>query len=145
MTRTLSLTDEYYCLGVCLAGFLFGMIYLSVLQLQRPSLKSLLSFSGLYSGIFALYLQCHARTAKANYILFYALCFLYMLSIATVAFDIVSFVITTPVSKNQASFFSLKRKLCANRWLGRTSLKITPLILFNSHYTLAATSSPSPS
>ena len=39
MARTLSLIDEYYCLGVCLAGFLFGTIYLSVLQLQRPSLK----------------------------------------------------------------------------------------------------------
>jgi len=65
---------EFYYIGICLGGFLFG----------------------LYSGIFALYLQClHASktdAVNAKNILFYALCFLYILSVATIGFDIVSFV-----------------------------------------------------
>ena len=101
----LSLSDECYYLGICLGGFLFGTI--SVLQLPCPLLKQSFPFPGLYSGIFALYLQCHASktdTVKANYILFYALCFLYLLSVATIGFDIVSFVITTPVSNKERLF-----------------------------------------
>ena len=43
----------------------------------------------------------------------------------TIAFDIVSFVITTPVSNNEHLFF-FKKNNCANRWLGRTSLYSTP-------------------
>jgi hypothetical protein len=92
-------SDECYYVGICLGGFFFGTI--SVLHLLCLLLKQSPAFPGLYSGIFVLYLQCHASktdTAKANSFLFSAICFLYILSIATIAFDIVSFVVTTPVS-----------------------------------------------
>jgi hypothetical protein len=72
-----------------------------------PSLKQP-PFSGLYSGIFALYLQCHASktdTAKPNCILIYALCILYVLSVATIGFDIISFVVPTSVSNNERFLF----------------------------------------
>ena len=81
-------------------------------KLQTPFAKPLLHPHVLRT-IFALYLQCHASktvTAKANYILFYALCFLYMLSVATIAFDIVSFVVITSVSNNEHLFLSKKKK-----------------------------------
>jgi hypothetical protein len=51
----------------------------------------------------------------ANHILFYALCFLYVLSVATIAFDIVSFATTTTVSNNKCLFYIL----CANNWVGQ--------------------------
>jgi len=70
---------EFYYIGICLGGFLFG----------------------LYSGIFALYLQClHASktdAVNAKNILFYALCFLYILSVATIGFDIVSYVVDSDI------------------------------------------------
>ena len=102
---SLSLSDECYYLGICLGGLFFGTI--SVLQLPWWCLL-LKQFQGIYSGIFVLYLQCHASktdTAKANYFLFSSICFLYILSIATIAFDIVSYVVTTPVSDDSASVF----------------------------------------
>ena len=88
-----SSSDHWHCyyFGVCLEGFLFGAI--SLLQLPRPLLKQSKipppSFPGLYSGIFALYIQCHASrdTVKENKILFYVLCFLYVLSIATISVE----------------------------------------------------------
>ena len=96
---TLELDDCFY-LGVCLEGFFFGAI--SVLQLPCPFLRKsnipTPSFPGLYSGIFALYIQCHAsRTdaVKANNILFYLLCCLYFLSIATISVEMVYFVNTS--------------------------------------------------
>ncbi|KAF8811716.1 hypothetical protein BYT27DRAFT_6438957 [Phlegmacium glaucopus] len=47
-------------------------------------------FYGLYSGIFAIYLQGTLKrsTDKRNNILFYALCALYVLSAVTVVVDI---------------------------------------------------------
>ena len=111
-TMSLSLNDECYYLGICLAGFLFGTISVCF-TIATPLAKACLPpSSGLYSGIFALYLQCYASrtdTAKANYILFYSLCFLYMLSVATIGFDIVSFVVISPVSKIEPLFFFQKK------------------------------------
>ena len=104
-------------------------------------------FPGIYSGIFVLYLQYHASktdTVQANNnILFYGLCLLYVLSVATIGFDIVSFVITTKVSNNERLFFN--QKLSANHWLDRTIIYYTPSILSNTHYSFSATPSPSPS
>ena len=38
---------------------------------------------GLYSGIFAIYLQCPKKDSRAAMIVFYVLCLLYVLSTAT--------------------------------------------------------------
>jgi len=66
----MELTDgDFYYLALCLEGFFFG----------------------LYSGIFAIYLQHYGpqqRTYKAKNMLFYALCVLYALSAATGIMDI---------------------------------------------------------
>ena len=114
MTISLNEGEEFLYLGVCLAGFLFGKIY--VLQSSRP-LPVLLAqavkysppmFPGIYSGIFILYLQYHASktdNVKANIIIFYALCLLYVLSVATVGIDIVNLLTTTTVSNEHLFFF----------------------------------------
>jgi hypothetical protein len=43
---------------------------------------------GVYTGIFALYLQCPLKESRTAMIVFYVLCLLYALSIATVAMDL---------------------------------------------------------
>ena len=52
---------------------------------------------GIYSGIFAIYfkLQCVlvSKESRKTSIIFYALCLLYVLSIASVACDLLEFVI----------------------------------------------------
>jgi hypothetical protein len=53
---------------------------------------------GVYTGIFALYLQCPLRESKTAIIVFYVLCLLYALSMATVAMDLLEGVLT--VSNN---------------------------------------------
>lgn len=103
--------------GLCLEGFFYGTT--SVLQLSRfsllkqsnimaPSLCRLLFILGLYSGILVMYLQYYVKQganagAKRDKILFYALCFLYVLSVAGIVLDIANFVISSRevgVSKN---------------------------------------------
>ena len=62
---------------------------------------------GLYSGIFALYLQYHSskkETDNATQNIFYALCVLYVLSVALIALDIAIF-LATFVSNNEPLFF----------------------------------------
>lgn len=101
MTLSLSINECYY-LGICLAGYLFGTISVSTISTRLQLLKQ---SPGLYSGIFALYLQYHAsktETVKSTSIILYALCFLYILSVATIGFDIVSYVTTTPVSNKES-------------------------------------------
>lgn len=55
---------------------------------------------GLYSGVFAMYLQHHTcNINKGNNMLFYALCLLYFLSTATIVFDLAAFLMPA-VSKD---------------------------------------------
>jgi len=56
---------DSYVIGMCLEGFLYG----------------------LYSGIFAIYLQCPSKESKTATIVFYLLCVLYLLSTATLVCD----------------------------------------------------------
>ena len=59
---------------------------------------------GLYSGIFLMYLQYKASPkngSKRNNILFYALCFLYVLSMATIVLDLYISFHVPAVSKNE--------------------------------------------
>ena len=60
-----------------------------VLQLV-PLQKKYFPGLGLYSGIFAMYLQCPSKRFGMALILFYAVCLLYVLSAATFASDLVS-------------------------------------------------------
>ena len=87
----LTVADFNY-LGLCMEGFWFGT--LSVLQMPRPLTKSHYTVSGLYSGIFAMYLSYYGSkdTNKTKNILYYALCVLYVLSVATLSLDIGIFV-----------------------------------------------------
>ena len=57
--------------------------------------KGILLFSGLglYSGIFALYLQCASKTPRTATIAFCALCLLYILSTVTYVADLVKFIL----------------------------------------------------
>jgi hypothetical protein len=82
-----------------LEGFFFGKI--SVLCALTCTLaKEVQSFLGLgfYSGIFALYLQCPLKESRPAIIVFYVLCLLYALSMATVASDSLGIILT--VSNN---------------------------------------------
>ena len=45
---------------------------------------------GLYSGIFAIYLQCLSKESRTGNITFYVLCLLYVLSTATVVSDLLT-------------------------------------------------------
>jgi len=63
---------DFVFLGLCIEGLLYG----------------------LYSGIFIMFLQYHASKNQAdNSILFYALCFLYMLCVAMISADIAASVV----------------------------------------------------
>ena len=48
---------------------------------------------GLYSGIFALYLQCPSKKFTTTIILFYAVCLLYVLSTVSFIGDLVGYII----------------------------------------------------
>jgi hypothetical protein len=82
---------DFTYLGLCLEGFFFGAI--SVLQVT-PFLRSFFIIPGLYSGIFTLHLQIHAKEAdsRKRNIVFHALWVLYLLSAALIAIDIADFI-----------------------------------------------------
>ena len=64
---------------------------------------------GLYSGIFAMYLQCPSKKSRTATILFYAVCLLYVLSTATFAGDLAAlifYVSNNPISKNSFLYIS---------------------------------------
>ena len=69
----------------------------------------LFSGLGLYSGIFAMYLQCSSNKSGTANIVSYALCLLYVLSTATVVFDVVSIIVyvsNNPFSEKIIFFIS---------------------------------------
>jgi hypothetical protein len=58
---------------------------------------------GLYSGIFAMYLQCPSKNSRTATILFYSVCLLYVLSTATFVGDLVCLILyvsNNPICKN---------------------------------------------
>ena len=81
---------DFEYLAQCLEGFLFGE--LSVLYHQLQKQVQYQSISGVYTAIFAMYWHYHTskdRTPRDNTtpITFYALCVLYVLSVAIFALD----------------------------------------------------------
>lgn len=99
---------EFDYLAICLEGFLFGELSVKPFSKEVQSCP----MSGLYSGIFGLYLQYHAsdkrtgNNTKSN-IIFYALCVLYVLSVTVFALDIAIFWFGVFVSNNGHLFFFL--------------------------------------
>ena len=69
---------DFIYLAACLGGFFFGAIHICSLIVISEVIKHY-PIPGLYSGIFALYLQCHASQNRADKIDFYALSVLYVL------------------------------------------------------------------
>ena len=94
------ISGNFDYLGKCLEWFFFGMISVNW-QAQVAKAVQHCSISGLYSGIFAIYLQHRGSqqgTNRANNILFYALWVLYALTMATIIVDILKFFWNDPVS-----------------------------------------------
>ena len=114
--------------------------YLSTVQLRVLLAKAVqhCAIPGLYSGIFAMYLQ-HRRsqqsTNRANNILFYALWVLYALSVAISIIDILGSFWIEPVSMDDHPLLNL----CLN-WLYRTTRGNTTLQLSKPQYLVYATS-----
>lgn len=102
--------------------------------MEIPLAENRLAFPGFYSGIFAMYLIQHQESNdKMKTILFYALCVLYALSIATISMDVVIFVIQVDVVSN---IFIKKRAL-----IRLCSISCTTSIFSNQHYSVAVISS----
>ena len=84
------LTDiDAYFISLCLEWFLYGKI--SILRALTCTLAKeiqLFPGSGLYSGIFAIYLQSPKKDSRTAMIIFYVLCLLYVLSTATMVCDL---------------------------------------------------------
>jgi hypothetical protein len=92
---------ELSLVGYCLEGFLFGKIsVLCALNYTLAQEVQLFLGLGIYSGIFALYLQCSLKESRTAIFIFYVLCLLYALSMATVVFDVLNFVYVIKVSNN---------------------------------------------
>jgi hypothetical protein len=95
-------------IALCLEGFFYGEI--SVLCALTCTVSctlakevQLLPGLGLYSGIFAMYLQCPQNKSgdKTTSIIFYALCLLYVSSTVTVVLDIsINIIPAVEVSSN---------------------------------------------
>ena len=90
----LTFVDFIYIIGTCLEGFFFGTISVSCAQVTLAKTVQHFPIPGLYSGIFALYLQHHGSqqsAGRAKNIVFYALWVLYALSAATIIVEILNF------------------------------------------------------
>ena len=98
----LNLDIDGMFIGICLEGFLYGMIFVPTLTASLSNEVQLLFpvLLGLYSGIFAMFLkyQSNKSTGGKQTIVFYALCLLYILSTFTVVCDLVVIILQIEVS-----------------------------------------------
>ena len=145
------ITQEAAYIGIlCLEGLLYGKI--SVLcalncTLQVANKVQLFPGLGLYSGIFALYLQCPSKTSRMATIVFYALYLLYVLSTATIVGDFVAFILE--VSNNSICRNFIFYHLCSRKsGHYRFNVKLTlsrfyfAFMLSKPQQTVVVTSSP---
>jgi hypothetical protein len=74
-----------------LEGFFFGKISVLCALTCTLAKEEVQSFKflglGIYTGIFALYLQCPLKESRTATIVFYVLCLLYVLSMASIVSD----------------------------------------------------------
>ena len=92
----MSTVDEGYFLSICVEGFFYGKLCAVTCTLAKE--VQLFLGLGLYSGIFAMYLQCPSKKSRMAIIVFYAVCLLYVLSTASFVCDLVALILY--VSKN---------------------------------------------
>ena len=98
-------------IAVCLEGFFYGKIsVLCAFYFALAKEVQLFPGLGLYSGIFAMYLQCSSNKSRTAIIYFYAPCLLYVLSTATFVSD---FVTLMPVSNNPICKNIIFYQLCS--------------------------------
>jgi hypothetical protein len=86
-------TVEWSLIDLCLEGFFFGTKTSVLCALTLTHAKKVQSFLalGIYSGIFALYLQCSMKKSRtANTLFYHLICLLYVLSMATVVIDLLT-------------------------------------------------------
>ena len=98
--------QEWTFIGLCFGGFFYGEIicYLCI----TASAKAIQLLPGLYSGIFVMYLR-YSVASKENTVhrpthIFYALCTLYICSLAIFILDIVNEVGNNSVRNNNDLF-----------------------------------------
>ena len=92
----MTIKNEAFFISVCLEGFLYGKISVLCALTCTVTLSQEVQLSpglGLYSGIFAMYLQCPSKRSRTAIILFYAVCLLYVLSTAAFVSDLVAFIL----------------------------------------------------
>ena len=88
------MTIEISLIDLCIEWFLYGKIsILCALTCTLVKEVQLFPGLGLYSGIFAMYLQCPQNKFRTASIIFYALCVLYVLSTVNVVLDLVALII----------------------------------------------------
>ena len=93
--------DEAFFIAICLEGFYYGKILvLHALTCTLAKEVQLSPSPGLYSGIFAMYLQCPSKKSRMAAILFYAICLLYILSTASFVSDFVCLIPEVSTSNN---------------------------------------------
>jgi hypothetical protein len=119
---------ELDVVDLCLEGFFFGKI--SVLcALNYTLAKEVQSFLGrglgIYSGIFAMYLQCPLKESRTANIVFYVLCLLYVLSMANVASDLLELILDVSNNSTICKIFIMQMRIGAlSHQLQNASLSI---------------------
>ena len=96
--------QEASLIGLCLEGFLYGKMFILYALICGKEVQLFLGLLGLYSGIFAIYLQSLSNKSRTA-IIFYSLCLLYVLSGATVVCDVLGFIFQVSNSFVKNIFF----------------------------------------
>ena len=97
----MSIVDQATFVPIYIEGFLYGKPCALTCTLAKE--VQLFLGLGLYSGIFAMYLQCQSKKSGTAIILFYAVCLLYILSTVIFVSDLVFLTIqvsNNPICKN---------------------------------------------
>jgi hypothetical protein len=85
---------EVIFITLYLEGFFFGKTSaLCALTCTLAKEVHLFLGLGIYSGIFAIYLKCPSKESRTATIVFYVLCLLYVLSMASVVMDLLQCII----------------------------------------------------
>ena len=114
---------ERLFIALCLEGFFYGKISVPC-ALTCTLVNS--NYSGLYFGIFVMYLHCSSNNLKSGTatILSYALYLLYVLSTATIVSDLVALMLT--VSNNPICKYIIFHQLCSGLLIHyRLNFKLT--------------------
>ena len=105
-----TVADAFF-IALCLEWFLYGRISVPwALTCTVTLAKEVQLFLGLgiYSGIFAIYLQRPKKDSRTATVVFYVLCLLYVLSTATVVCDLLNIIFTFYLNVSDNSICNLK-------------------------------------